>query len=351
MFYQNGVIFMFLVIRSSAASAVLVLFCVSCSTPVYKPAAAETRQQITSTAVVIAIPEHEIYATIVPIPIGTRIVTGGVVSHEVEKYRTEIVEAGIDPLRSSLLDYDFDDVFQNDLQRQLSGVTWLHLNGASIVKDASRAYLDRQIGSCLAPYCLIVKMDYHLTHDFTTLIMSAHPTLFARNPKPIMENGQQMNKEISDSKNILYTANFSYHFAIPIEVLQKLKDQVDSKVNNVVTQSQKGDIQLSDIQYAALDYWMKNNDMPVKYALAQGATELSHLIADNMMHGLPEVGVHTERVIVDDKLVPVISHEGSGRILVLLDDGSILSTDYLSGAQPVTGAAPTKQSAVAGGGK
>jgi hypothetical protein len=327
---------MFAFIRSCAAAAAVTALCAACSTvPAYKALDPVVKQKVTATTGVIVSPQREIYATIFQAPAGSGGLIGAFIQASLDKHHTAEAEAGMVPLRNSLLNFNFDQVMETNLQQQLAGVDWLHMNSLSLIKDNSTPALDKAITGASTPYVLLVATDYHVSPNFNALIVSAHVTLFPRKAVPVIEHGEQMNKDAFDEKNALYTEKFVYRVDIPEDVLDKLTDQIDSADDAAEKQGKKVNSEIDDDQRAALQYWMQDNDKPIETALTAGMVELSRLISQNLTNGLPEMDASARKVKVNNTLGQtdngtIIAQQGNGRVLLRLDDNSIESIELSS---------------------
>ena len=160
------------------------------SVPPFQPLPSDARDKIASTDVVVPIRQHEIY---VFVPASTAGAAGGasmglagalvgaLVDASIDSVRTGKAEKAVTPLRDSLVDYSFDNVFKDDLANSLSQLSWVHVDSVHVVRDFRESDLDNDLAASKDAAVLFMTTDYNLDNDGNVLTVTVSAALYPNN--------------------------------------------------------------------------------------------------------------------------------------------------------------------------
>ncbi|WGM38959.1 hypothetical protein [Caulobacter sp. NIBR1757] len=192
----------------------------ACVTPVpFKvPLATGARDAITSTEVVAPVKQSEIYVYVAPVSTGGQGgLIGALVAAGIDAASTEAAQKAVQPARDSIVDYDFDARLKADLQTQLSGVSFLKVDGVRVSKDAFQPGLDKAIADSKASAVLITVADYQFSTDAASVTVTLAADLYANSAAltPFKPTATANAKVPSYGGNAIYRNTFTYSQLLP----------------------------------------------------------------------------------------------------------------------------------------
>lgn len=227
-----------------------------CATPVpvheYLPNAAHDK--LSSTEVVLPIKQGEIY---VFVPDSQIAAAGGgglllaLIDAGVNSVRTSKAEAAIKPLRDVLVDFDFDSALRDDIRTSLSAVSWVHVTGARVVRDASITGTDAALAQSSAATVLFANTDYQLSNDADVLTVTLSAQLFPKEQALAALHQSSKSGAKTAIGNSIYRDNFVFKMNAP---------------------------PAADRDHYIAE-WSVNKGAPMRAALKLAATKLSGLLA------------------------------------------------------------------------
>ncbi|WP_414829351.1 hypothetical protein [Alteromonas sp. H39] len=162
---------MFNQIRYAAVAAGLMLLTACGSTPNYYIDDV-ARNQISSTQVIVNIPQKEITAEIDASNVA---VAGGgglllaLVDVAVESSRANTAEELIQPIKDSLIETDFQAMFMTALQEELAAAPWLNVSNTTLVIDPVENHVDSHYRASEAEAVLFIDASYALGANFDSM--------------------------------------------------------------------------------------------------------------------------------------------------------------------------------------
>jgi hypothetical protein len=290
-----------------------VLFLSACvtQTPPHAFLPDAARDKIASTETVLPIKQSEIYVFVPASQIAQR--GGGglllaLIDSGVDSVRTSKAETAVKPLRDSLIDYNFDQTIQSDVQAALAQDAWLHAGGAHVVKEVTNENLDVVLAQSKNDAVLFTVVDYRLSNDAGQLIVSMNASLFANS------DALRALKPATDAKLKTALGNSLYRNRFTV--------QADSPVPGADRDQ-------------AVAAWSANHGQAIRAALAQAASRLSSMlaadIAKTQADSVSPTGtvVKTENADGSISIGYVISQDAGGGT-VLYKDGTLA---YLPNSQ------------------
>jgi hypothetical protein len=284
------------------------------------------KAQVTGTQVVLLIPQTELY---VDVGGGPSIVSGPVgslIDIAVQHHRMDRAEKILVPIHRDLQGFDFDSTFRSGMQVGLSTVDWLHADAPTLDKEASTQHRNQLIDGAAQPYVLLVDADYHLTHDFRTLLVNVTASLFPRHHTA--KDNMDILLMASDARNEVFTQVVVYRAdisddtfdAIPIPPKAPLKRGADGRTIYP-------DPDLDDDEQRAITFWTRDGGKGLQAALADAAAVTSRVICETLTAPL-KAPTGAETGDVDDYGKGLVLEKDAARVLVLLHkDHSVVSSD------------------------
>lgn len=299
------------------ALAVIVSSLAGCVPAAYKAINPKLKSQISASTGVLGIQQSEIKPSINYAGSSGGLI-GAIISSSIDNAHLAKAEKTITPLRNVLVDYDFDGPATAAMQAQLPKVDWLHLTGVTLVKDTSDANLGSLVIAAPTPYTLVVIVEYHLSPDFDKLVVTAHAHLMT---KPTSSRQSDL---ASNANNAIYDETVTYESVIADGVVDDLEAKAQAAAPPPPPGKKAPDA-LGDDDAAVL-YWSQDKAAAARAALTQGIGEVSRLLAMAMQN--PYVlGSVPEDVKVNHVHGHVIEQGAGNRVVVQLEDGTVLSTD------------------------
>jgi len=166
----------------------LLLLLAACGTVApFAPLPSDARGKIASTDVVVPIRQHEIYVFVPPSTAGAAggaslglagALVGALVDASVDSVRTGKAEKAVTPLRDSLVDYNFDAAFKDDLTASLTQLSWVHVDTVHVVRDFRESDLDGDLAASKDAAVLLMTTDYNLDNDGNVLTVTVGAALY-----------------------------------------------------------------------------------------------------------------------------------------------------------------------------
>jgi hypothetical protein len=195
----------------------------ACVTPIPAnlPLATGARDAITSTEVVAPIAQNEIYVYVVPSTAGAAVgggfgivgaLAGVAIDASVNAANTKAAEGDVKPARDAIVDYNFDGVLTADLQKSLSEVGFLKVQGVRATKDIAQVSLDNSVTNSSAGVVLMTIAKYEFNGDATSLTITMTADLYAKDPalagyKPTKTANAKL---VAYPGNSIYRNTFTY---------------------------------------------------------------------------------------------------------------------------------------------
>jgi hypothetical protein len=237
-------------------------------TPEHVPLSQAARDSIVSTELIAPIKQSEIYLFVPPSQVAA---AGGgglllaLIDAGVDSARTHNAEEAVKTVRDSVIDYNFDEVLRADLQKSMSTVPFLKLDGVRVTKDVTDASLDAAIVQSKASAVLFTSADYQLSNDGSILTVVISANLFANS-----DALQALKPPKGDAKiktavsNALYRNRLTYTAPLP--------GIIGDRTNN-------------------LAIWSANNGAELRKALNAGSAALAAKLAEDIQAapGVPVV--------------------------------------------------------------
>lgn len=264
-------------------------------TPNHVALADKARDAITSTEIVEPIRQSEIYIYVPPSQIAT---AGGgglllaLIDAGVDSARTSNAEAAVKGLRNSVVDFNFDETLTGDLRDSVSQVSWLHLNGARVIKEIEPASLDGAISQSKAGAVLLTWADYHLSNNGRELYVVLNAGLYANSDglKPYQPVEGKSDVK-SAPGNALYRNSFMF--------TTTLVGATDKRVDNMAL-------------------WSADGGARARAALKLGAAKVARLLADDLQGKLAapaDAKPNAEGQAIADETGGTIQRHGDGTIV------------------------------------
>jgi hypothetical protein len=246
--------------RACALLFVLSLGACVTPTPVHVPLAANAQQSIPSAEVVAPIAQSEIYIFVPATTAGQgQGLVGALIDAGVDAYRAGTAESGVKPLRDAVVDINFDHAFSTQLQSSLSAITWLHLDGVRVVKEATPKTIDQAITGSKDGAVMIAVTDYHLSNDGRQLLITANVDLYSNSTSLAPFKPAKGKPDVlSDSSNSLYRNTFTFESDLAGPPAKR-------ELNMVV--------------------WTANNGAAFRAAMKLGVAKLGEMIAMDIQGG------------------------------------------------------------------
>lgn len=312
--------------RCAAALSVMLMLSACAQLPPAKAIDPSIKSHVTATQAVLTIPQTEIYADIVRSGGGGGGLIGALIDTAVENARTKKAEQAMVPVRNELLDFDFDSTMTSDLQTGISQMDWLHAGTVKVDKDPSADDLNKLVGDADQPYSLVVNVDYHLTPDFHALLVKVAAALFPKHSDSTSNSGQRLKP--TDPKNAVFSQIVVYRENIPDDTLDAIelppKPPVKKGPDGRPLPPDKPN--LDDDQQQAVIYWTQDGAKVLKAALAD-ATAVTSRVVSQALAGPLAAPAGAQRVKVDSYGKGLVLEKDPARVLVLLDDHSVVSSD------------------------
>jgi hypothetical protein len=193
----------------------------ACTTvlPEHVPLSLAARDSIASTELIAPIKQNEIYLFV---PASQVAAAGGgglllaLIDAGVDSTRTHNAEEAVKPVRDAIVDFNFDEVMRADLQKSMSTVPFLKLDGARVIKEVTDASLDAAIVQSKASAVLFTTADYQLANDGSTLTVVLWANMFANSDALAALKPPKGNAKLKSAlANALYRNRFTYTAAFP----------------------------------------------------------------------------------------------------------------------------------------
>ena len=232
----------------------------ACATqvPVHESLPAAARDNIASADVVLPIKQSEIY---VFVPNSQVAAAGGgglllaLIDAGVDSVRTSKAEAAVKPLRDAIVDYNFDQTLQSEIQTSLASDPWLHPDHAHVIKELTNDSLDRAIADSKDAAVLFATADYRLSNNAVELTITMTASLF---PNSDALNALKQRAKSDPSSSL---ANSLYHNTLTFTA--DVPNATDDRDRNIAT-------------------WSANNGAVMRATLTKGSRELARMLASDL---------------------------------------------------------------------
>lgn len=308
----------------------------------------ELRGQIKATDVVTGIKQNELYAAFVPSAAGASAAAGcgavpglgillagvcggiaGAADASINASRASAAEASVRPLKDALIDFSFDADLQQALSSNLSSARDLNASKITVTKEVSDDAYNATLAASSASAVMFVNTDYHLSPDFSTLVIQSQSLLYPRAAALRAAVGQSQDpaadsegKKATDVSNAIYRNTVVYEARLPAA-----STELEANVTA----------------------WGVNQADPLRKALKQGIREVTAALRADLQHmpAISEAGQSPANTIeVDRQQVVLVSQSPSGK-LVRYKDGTLKYIAEMSSMVIVdtTAAAPSSPAA------
>ncbi len=250
-----------------AAFAASVLFVGACaSLPAHEALPAEARDKIVNTEVAVPVKQNEIYVFVPDSQVGAATgggLLGALIDVGINSVRTGKAEDAVKPLRSAVVDYNYDQTLSTEFQKALSQVSWMGVDNVHVIKDVTPAAMDQVFNNSRDGAVLFTVTDYRLSNDADVLSVTVTAALFARS------DALRALKPAKSGKSQTALPNSLYHNTLLFETMAP--NATSDRPHNI-------------------DMWSANNGAALRAALQQGASELAALLASDIQHvqGMPD---------------------------------------------------------------
>jgi len=250
--------------------------------PLSQPVEHETLAAVQPVDVRVGIKQPELYAAFVPsnagmvaaascgaIPgIGILLAAAcggalGAVDAGVNASLAKTAEETVRPLKDQLVELNFNEQMRESVSRALRSVPDMQVERIELTKEVSdKAYNDVFMAS-QSGSVMFVNVDYHLSPDFSALLLSTRSLLFPRSAKarvaaklPETVGAKTPNNELATvPKNATYRASITYS--------AKLANPAKDAAQNVAA-------------------WKANDGRLLRAAMADGIAQMERLLAENL---------------------------------------------------------------------
>jgi hypothetical protein len=154
--------------------------------PEHVPLNAEARASLSSTEVVLPVPQSEIYIDVPASHLSTA--TGGgllpaLIDAGIDSARASKATKDVTPLRNAVVDYSFDQAFSNAF-KSIAADDGVHVDSVRVVKDASLPGLDQAVAGSKSSSVLLASANYHLANDAGALWIEVHAAVYHAGQAP-----------------------------------------------------------------------------------------------------------------------------------------------------------------------
>jgi hypothetical protein len=189
-----------------------------CATPVpeHVPLGAQSRASLSSTEVVLPVPQSEIYIDVPASNVSAA--TGGgllpaLIDAGIDSARASKAAKDVTPLRNAVVDFSFDRAFSDSFS-SIAATDGLNVDSVRVVKDASLAGLDQAVIGSKSGAVLVASANYHLANDAGSLWIEVHAALYHAGKAPTPASGAA-NEHVSAPANALYRNTFWFTVNVP----------------------------------------------------------------------------------------------------------------------------------------
>jgi hypothetical protein len=249
-------------LRLAALAAILPAFLLgACVTaiPVHQGMPLEARSQVASTDVIVPIAQAEIDLSFQPSNMTTMMGGGllwALIDAGVDSSNSTSAQTAIGPLRTALVDFNFDETLAIDLGTAISESQWLKAAKPRVVKDASGANIESTLNNSSASSVLLVYANYQLTPNADEMLITLSPRLVPRTDGLKAQLGKVDPKQSPLAlEQSLYRSVLTFRGAAP--------DMTDNREKN-------------------LEIWAAENAAQARSVLKLGSAKLSRMLADDL---------------------------------------------------------------------
>ncbi len=170
-----------LVTRLLAVSALLLLAACGSTPNRYLPAKA--LNEIKSTQIVVVIPQQEIVAEIEQSNVAA---AGGgglllaLVDVAIEANRASTAEELLQPIKNSLVELSFNDLFKQALEAEIAKVNWLKASHIEVAMDVEKDMREKYFSAANTDAVVFVDAGYSLSPDFSAVKANASLTMLPK---------------------------------------------------------------------------------------------------------------------------------------------------------------------------
>ena len=206
-----------------AALAAAVLSTTACAPGMLnRPLDTTKRETVSKADVVGVVPQADLYAAIVVADSSAAVaqygllgaLIGSAIDGGVNASRSKDAEAAVRPLRDGLLGYTFEAQLAQELDRELAGLTWLGANPMTLSKKGEIGAKNAVVYASKAATVLLVHTDYHMSPDFSKLIVTADATL-AQVPTPEERSSKKHKAGPVEKSKALYYNTLTVEATLP----------------------------------------------------------------------------------------------------------------------------------------
>lgn len=224
----------------------------------------EARLHIDNVDAYLAVTQDEIYADIVRS--NTTAAAGGgllfaLIDTGIDNSRTKNAEKLITPIRDSLLDYDYAQLLQTDIQAALAKIEWMSIKDVSLERTVGDGHILKKVEESKSSAVFFMTADYKLTPNFDGVTTSISAIMFP-NKKALYAFKEKLdeNENPIDQSDNIYRNNLVV--TVPLGLTDSQKENAltlakpgNNLVANALNDSSKQiaqrileDIQLGEVQ-------------------------------------------------------------------------------------------------------
>ena len=311
-------------LRRSALPALFSATLIGCaSQPFHQALKPEVAAAVQPVEVHVGVRQQELYATFDPsmagaaaastcgaIPgIGILLAAAcggalGAVDASVNASRAKTAEAAVRPLKDEIVDLQFDRVISEALNQRLLTVPNLKTTAVTVTKTVDDKSYEQRLHAAKANGVMFVNVDYHLSTDFSTLLISARSLLYPRQGDARKAAG--LTPELPPIKGSLpiteaaYRRDFAYELRLPAMPVAPVPAGATAPAPSA----------------APVAAWKADNARLLRHGLTQGSVELARLLAEDLQRPATDVQAPIRKV----EVMPGVQ----GDLLVERPEGDLL---------------------------
>jgi hypothetical protein len=304
-----------------AAMSVLASACVT-AIPTHQPLPPDARSMFGATDVMIPVAQSEIQ---IAVPASSIAAAGGgglllaLIDAGVDSNNAATAEEAIKPLRSALVDFDFDEQMRSQVQSALDQSAWLHAGNYKVVKEVTNENLDNALAASSASGVLFVTTSYNLNWSGDTVTIKSNPHLYPKSSELVA-----MVLEPTDSGPRTSSVNAIYR--------------------NMLTYRDRAP-GVTDVRETNMEIWEKDSGAAMRLTLASGAAKIAQILSKDLHEPLAPIDEKTTTLskITIDGLPGYVASTDDNGTLVQFIDGTLMYITKAALAELPRGAPPAQK--------
>lgn len=176
----------------------------------------EAREHIDKVDTYLAVTQDEIYAEIVRS--NTTAAAGGgllfaLIDMSVDNSRTKSAEDLIKPIRDSLIDFDYAELLQANIEEKLKDIDWMTINKVNLERSVGDGHILKKIKKSNGSAVLFMTADYKLTPNLDGVKTSISLIMF-----PNKESLYKFKEKLDGNENPVDNADNIYKNNIVVNI-------------------------------------------------------------------------------------------------------------------------------------